>query len=50
VGFGVHPQFLVKKGQLLVELALGLCELVEPCSPLGVSGTVVRCWLRFGAA
>jgi hypothetical protein len=26
----------VKKGQLLVELALGLCELVEPRPSLGV--------------
>jgi hypothetical protein len=36
----VHPQLLVKKGQLLVELALGLCELVEPWSSLGVGGVV----------
>jgi hypothetical protein len=30
-GLRVHLQLLVKKGQLLVELALGLRELVEPC-------------------
>jgi hypothetical protein len=36
---------LVKKGQLLVELALGLRELVEPCPSLGIDGTVVWCWL-----
>jgi hypothetical protein len=40
----------VKKGQLLVELALRLLELVEPRLSLGVSGIVARCWLRFGAA
>jgi hypothetical protein len=50
VGLGVLPQFLVKKGQLLVELALGLRELVEPCSSLGVCGVVARCWLWFRAA
>jgi hypothetical protein len=43
-------QLLVKKGQLLVELALVLRELVEPCSSLGVGGAVAWCWLRFGAA
>jgi hypothetical protein len=37
----VHPQLLVKKGQLLVELALGLRELVEPCPSLGVGGAVL---------
>jgi hypothetical protein len=42
-GLGVHPRFLVKKGQLLVELALGLRKLIEPCPSLGVGGTVARC-------
>jgi hypothetical protein len=37
---GVYPQLLVKKGQLLVKLALGLRELVEPCPLLGVGGAV----------
>jgi hypothetical protein len=46
----VHPQLLVKNGQLLIELALGLRELVEPRPSLGVGGTMVWCWLRFGAA
>jgi hypothetical protein len=49
VGLRVHPQFLVTKSQLLVELALGLCELVEPRSSLGVGSVVAQCWLRFGA-
>jgi hypothetical protein len=49
-GLGVHPQILVKKGQLLVELAHGLCELIEPPSSLGIGGAVARCWLWFGAA
>jgi hypothetical protein len=44
VGFWVHAQFLVKKGQLLIELALGLRELVEPRPSLGVGGMVARCW------
>jgi hypothetical protein len=34
------PQLLVKKGQLLVELAPRLCELVEPRPPLGVGDAV----------
>jgi hypothetical protein len=37
----VHPQLLVKKGQLLVELALGLRKLVESCPSLGVGGVVL---------
>jgi hypothetical protein len=37
-GLDIHPQFLVKKGQLLVELVPHLRELVEPRPPLGVSG------------
>jgi hypothetical protein len=41
---------LVKKGQLLIELAPRLCKLIEPHPPLGVGGTVVRSQLRFGAA
>jgi hypothetical protein len=49
-GLRVHLQLLVKKGQLLVELALGLRELVEPCPSLGVGGAMARCWLRFRAA
>jgi hypothetical protein len=49
-GLRVHPQLLVKKGQLLVELALGLRELVEPRPSLGVGGVMARCWLWFGAA
>jgi hypothetical protein len=40
-GLGVHPRFLVNKGQLLIELALGLRELVKPRSSLGVGGTVL---------
>jgi hypothetical protein len=47
---GVHPQLLVKKGQLLVELAFGLCKLIEPRPSLGVGSVVAWCWLRFGAA
>jgi hypothetical protein len=47
---GVHPQFLVKKGQLLVELAPCLRELVKPRPSLGVSGAVARSWLQFGAS
>jgi ribosomal protein S27E len=50
VGLGIYAQLLVKKGQLLVELAPRLCELVEPHPPLGVSGAVTRSRLRFGAA
>jgi hypothetical protein len=37
-GLGIHAQLLVKKGQLLVELAPHLCELEERRSPLGVGG------------
>jgi hypothetical protein len=33
-GLDIHAQLLVKKGQLLVELAPRLCELVEPRPPL----------------
>jgi hypothetical protein len=46
----IHPQFLVKKGQLLVELAPRLRELVEPHPPVGDGGAVARSRLRFGAA
>jgi hypothetical protein len=49
-GLRIHPQFLLKKGYLLVKLALGLRELVEPRTSLGVGGAVARCWLWFGAA
>jgi hypothetical protein len=49
-GLRVHPQLLVKKCQLLVELALGLHELVESCPSLGVSNSMAWCWLQFGAA
>jgi hypothetical protein len=49
-GLRVHPQLLVMKGQLLVALALGLRELVEPRPSLDVSGAVARCWLQFRAA
>jgi hypothetical protein len=49
-GLGTHAQLLVKKGQLLVELAPHLRELVEPRPPLGVGGAVARSWLRFRAA
>jgi hypothetical protein len=42
-GLGVHPQLLVRKGQLLV-------ELVESRPSLGIGGAVARSWLRFGAA
>jgi hypothetical protein len=49
-GLWVHAQFLVKKGQLLVELALGHRELIEPRPSLGVGGTEARRWLWFGAA
>jgi hypothetical protein len=42
---GVHPQLLVKKGQLLVELAPRLRELVEPRPSLGIGGAVARSWL-----
>jgi hypothetical protein len=45
VALGVHPKLLVKNGQLLVDLALGLRELVEPCPSLGVGGAVMWCWL-----
>jgi hypothetical protein len=41
-GLWVHPQLLVKDGQLLVELAPGLRKLVEPCPSLGVGGAVAR--------
>jgi hypothetical protein len=47
---GVHPQFLVKKGQLFVKLAPRLCDLFEPRPPLGVRDAVVRSRLRFGVA
>jgi hypothetical protein len=43
VGLWVHPRLLVKKGQLLVELALGLCELIELCPSLAVSGAMAWC-------
>jgi hypothetical protein len=36
MGLGIHAQLLVKKGQLLVELAPGLREFVESRLPLGV--------------
>jgi hypothetical protein len=49
VGLDIHPQFLVKKGHLLVELGPHLRELVEPRPPLGVSGAVARSRLWFGA-
>jgi hypothetical protein len=47
---GIHPQFLVKKVQLLVEVAPRLCELVEPRPPLGVGSAMARSRLWFGAA
>jgi hypothetical protein len=49
-GLGIHAQLLVKKGQLLIELAPRLREFVESRPPLGVGGTVARSRLRFGAA
>jgi hypothetical protein len=39
---GIHAQLLVKKVQLLVELAPHLRELVEPRPPLGVGGAVAQ--------
>jgi hypothetical protein len=49
-GLSMHAQLLVKKGQLLVELAPRLREFVEPRPPLGVGGTepalVRSCSLR----
>jgi hypothetical protein len=50
VGLSIHAQLLVKKSQLLVELAPRLYELVEPCPPLGVDGAVAQSRLRFGVA
>jgi hypothetical protein len=41
-GLGIHAQILVKKGQLLVDLAPCLREFVEPRPPLGVGGAVAR--------
>jgi hypothetical protein len=49
-GLWVHPQFLVKKGQLLVELALVLRELIGSRPSLGIGSAVARSCLRFGAA
>jgi hypothetical protein len=50
MGLSIHAQLLVKKSQLLVELAPRLYELVEPCPPLGVDGAVAQSRLRFGVA
>jgi hypothetical protein len=49
-GLWIHFQLLVKDGQLFIELALGLCEFVEPRPSLGVGSAVTRCRLRVGAA
>jgi hypothetical protein len=49
-GLGIHAQLLVKKGQLLVELAPCLREFVEPRPSQGVGGAVARSRLWFGAA
>jgi hypothetical protein len=49
-GLEVHHQFLVKEGQFLVELAPRLHELIEPRPSLSIGSSVVRNWLRFGAA
>jgi hypothetical protein len=40
-GLLLHGNVLMKKGQLLVELVLGLRELVESCPSLGVGDTVL---------
>jgi hypothetical protein len=37
---GFHTELLMQKGQLLVELALCLCEFVEPRAPLIVGAAV----------
>jgi hypothetical protein len=47
---GFHTELSVWKGQLLIEMAPCLCDLVEPCAPLVVGAAVVQSWLRFGAA
>jgi hypothetical protein len=44
-GLRVLPQLLVKVGQLLVELAPSLYELVEARPLLGISGVVTWHWL-----
>jgi hypothetical protein len=49
-GPAVPSEFLVEVGQLLVKLAPCLCELVEACPTLGVSGAVTRCHLLVGGA
>jgi hypothetical protein len=49
-GLGIHAHLLVKKGQLLVELAPRLCELIETRPPLGVGGAMAQSRLWFGAA
>jgi hypothetical protein len=49
-GLDIYAEFLLYKGQLLVELASCFCEFVAPRTPLGVGAAVAWCWLRFGAA
>jgi hypothetical protein len=49
MGLGIHPQFFVKKSQLLVKLEPRLM-LVELRLPLGVGGAVARSWLQLRAA
>jgi hypothetical protein len=49
-GLSIHAQLLAMKGQLLVELAPRLRELVESRPPLGIGGAVARSPLRFEAA
>jgi hypothetical protein len=49
-GLWVQSQFLVKNGQLFIELALSLREFVELRPSLGVGGAVTRCWLQVRAA
>jgi hypothetical protein len=47
---GIQPQFLVKTGQLLVELAPRLRKLIEPRPPLGIGGAVAQSQLQFRVA
>jgi hypothetical protein len=44
----ILPELSVEVGQLLVELAPGLDELIEACPTLGIRGAMTRCRLRVG--
>jgi hypothetical protein len=44
----ILPELSVEVGQLLVELAPGLDELIKACPALGVRGAMMRCRLRVG--